>query len=100
MATRTCWAYLLSNSGRSVLYVGVTNDLARRLGEHRRGGGDTFATRYRTADLLWFEAFPSVDDAIAREKQIKRWHRAWKWNLIRETSPDLRDLAPELIHLR
>ena len=78
MTPRTYWTYLLSNTGRSVLYVGVTNDIALRVAEHRRGDGDTFATRYRTADLLWFEAFPDVNDAIAREKQIKRWRRAWK----------------------
>ncbi len=100
MHPRTYWVYLLSNARRSVLYVGVTNDLPRRLGEHRRSGDASFATQYRAADLLWFEAFSQIDDAIAREKQIKRWHREWKWNLVREANPELRDLTPELIHLR
>ena len=92
--------YILSNAGRTVLYIGVTNDLARRLEEHRRGAPGSFTTTYRTTDLLLFEPFGNVNDAIAREKQLKRWNREWKWNLIKETNPELRDLTDELIHLR
>ena len=100
MRPRSYYVYALSNERRTVLYVGVTNSLARRLAEHRASTADAFTTRYRTTDLVWFEAFPDVNDAIAREKQLKRWHRAWKWTLVREANPDLRDLSAELIHLR
>ena len=100
MHPRTYWTYLLSNAGRIVLYIGVTNNLARRLAEHRSQAGDGFAARYCATDLMRFEAFAGIDDAIAREKQIKRWHREWKWNLVKSDTPELRDLTPELIHLR
>ena len=87
--------YFLSNRARTVLYCGVTNDLARRLQEHRSGAAGGFTRRYRVHDLLWFEKFDDVQDAITREKQLKNWRRAWKWNLIRERNPGLRDLTQD-----
>ena len=98
--SRVYFVYMLSNERRTVLYTGVTNDLARRLREHRAGSADAFTTRYRTTDLVWFEPWPTIDDAIAREKKLKRWQRSWKWDLIRSGNPDLRDVTAELIHLR
>ncbi len=100
MSACTYHVYILSNAGRIVLYIGVTNDLARRLGERRAGMANAFTSRYRAKDLLWFEPFQYVNDAIAREKQLKRWHRDWKWNLVRGANPDLLDRTAELIHLR
>ena len=100
MSPRSYYVYALSNERRNVLYIGMTNDLSRRLGEHRTGTGDAFTTRYRTTDLIWFETFTDVNDAIAREKQLERWHREWKWNLIRSVNPELSDRSDELIHLR
>ena len=100
MRSRSYFVYILSNERRTVLYIGVTNDLARRLGEHRGGTDDTFASRYKAADLLWFEAFTDVNEAIAREKQLKAWRRSWKWDLVREANPELSDRSSELIHLR
>ena len=82
MPPRSYYVYLLSNEKRTVLYTGVTNDLARRLGQHRAGTPDAFTTRYRVTDVMWFEPFPRIEDAIAREKVLKRWQRAWKWDLI------------------
>ncbi|MEL6770880.1 MAG: GIY-YIG nuclease family protein [Bacteroidota bacterium] len=89
------YVYLLSNRARTVLYCGVTNDLARRLHEHRDDAVKGFTKRYRVHDLLWFEMFSNVRDAIAREKQLKNWRRVWKWNLIRERNPGLRDLTQD-----
>jgi putative endonuclease len=97
--SRRYWVYILSNRGRTVLYIGVTNDLVRRMEEHRSGRVEGFTKRYRVRDLLWFEAFGDVRAAIAREKQLKAWHREWKWNLVRETNPELSDLTPDLMHL-
>ena len=99
MGTRTYYVYMLSNARRNVLYIGVTNSLRHRLQQHREGLVAGFTKTYRTSDLLWYEAFDSINNAIAREKQLKNWHRDWKWNLIRTSNPDLLDLAPELIHL-
>ena len=100
MGAHTFYVYLLSNERRTVLYTGVTNDLARRLGEHRQGTADAFTTRYRTTDLVWFESHGSIVKAIAREKRIKRWKRFWKWDLVRTMNPELQELSGELIHLR
>ncbi len=96
MGPHTYFVYILSNARRTVLYIGVTNDLKRRLEEHRRGAGESFSNKYRTTDLLWCERFGFIHDAIAREKQLKNWHREWKWNLVRESNPEMRDLAEEV----
>ncbi len=87
------YVYILSNRRRTVLYIGMTNNLTRRIAEHRQGLVDGFTKRYRIRDLLWVETFGDVHDAITREKQLKNWHRDWKWNLIRQQNPDLVDLA-------
>ena len=99
MRGRTYHVYLLSNARRTVLYLGVTNDLARRLAEHRAGSVPGFTQRYRVRDLLWYEPHADVNDAIAREKQLKNWHRDWKRNLVRASNPELRDLSEDLLRL-
>ena len=93
---RTYHVYLVSNTKRTVLYCGITNNLRRRIAEHKAGTVPGFTATYRATDLLWCEAFSDVRDAIRREKQIKNWHRPWKWNLIRQANPDLMDLAASL----
>ena len=97
MAKHSYYVYILSNAHRTVLYIGMTDDLGRRPDEHRRGEGGEFSRKYRTIDLMWCEHFGYVHDAIAREKQLKNWHREWKWNLIRESNPDLLDLTEEAL---
>ena len=96
MPRRTYWVYLLTNRRHTTLYIGVTGDLPRRLHQHRSGRGSAFAARYNLTKLVHAEPFEDVHEAIAREKQLKRWHRGWKWNLIREHNPDLTDLAEGL----
>jgi len=95
-ATRQYYVYLLTNRPGGVLYCGVTNDLARRLMEHRTGGGTAFTTRYNLRRLVWFEAHDDVEQAILREKQIKGWRRAWKEKLIASGNVTWRDLGPEI----
>jgi putative endonuclease len=89
------WTYILASRPRGTLYVGVTNDLGRRLQEHRDGRGSAFVRRYRVHALVWAEASDAPADAIAREKQIKAWRRAWKIELVERANPDWRDLAGE-----
>ena len=67
----TGFVYILSNAGRSTLYIGVTSDLKRRITEHKEGSGSEFASRYNMKDLMFYEGFPRITDAIAREKQLK-----------------------------
>ena len=81
---------------RDTIYVGVTNDLVRRVHEHRTKAVPGFTTRYNLERLVHFEALETAADAIQREKTIKHWVRAWKVNLIEEHNPDWRDLFEEI----
>ena len=84
MVTRdhTYSVYILASEVRGTLYIGVTNDLQRRLSEHRTGKGGSFTRRYGVQRLVWYEQWQDVAMAIAREKAIKKWRRDWKINLI------------------
>ncbi len=86
------YTYLLSNATRTMLYVGVTSDLYTRIMQHKNGEGSLFTKKYHLKYLLYFEEFISINQAISREKQLKNWHKDWKWNLIRSLNPELRDL--------
>ena len=87
------FVYILSNKNRTTTYIGVTNDIERRIVEHKSGFGSKFASRYNLINLMHFEHFDTIVDAIDREKQLKNWHREWKWNLIKEENSNLEDLA-------
>lgn len=92
---KTGYVYIMSNKNRTTLYVGVTNDIERRVLEHKSGYGSAFTQRYKLHALLYYDDIPGMGNAIAREKQLKNWHREWKWNLIKEENPDLKDLAED-----
>lgn len=87
------YIYIISNYNRTVLYIGVTGNLEDRMLRHKVGEGSKFASRYKCEDLLYYEGFSDMTQAISREKQLKRWRREWKLNLIKEGNPDLKDLA-------
>jgi len=91
MQRQFCVYILSSESG--TLYVGVTNNLNRRIAEHKSGIGSVFTARYQAHRLVFYEMAPDARSAIAREKQIKSWRREKKLALIRETNPTWRDLA-------
>ncbi|MCF7833016.1 MAG: GIY-YIG nuclease family protein [Candidatus Marinimicrobia bacterium] len=91
----TFYVYILSNKMRTVLYIGVTNDLERRIFEHKTGHGSKFTNKYNVSDLMYYEEYPLIIDAIAREKQLKNWHRDWKWNLIKTKNKYLYDISRE-----
>ncbi len=93
---RSYFVYIASNRFRTVFYTGMTNNLQRRIVEHKGGTGSRFTTRYRVRDLVYFEEHRRVHDAIAREKEIKRWRREKKLALVRSQNPDLKDLAADL----
>ena len=78
---------------RTTLYIGITNDLERRIFEHKTGHGSKFCQKYNITDLMYYEEYPSVIDAVSREKQLKNWHREWKWNLIKSNNKHLNDLS-------
>ncbi|MDB5968879.1 MAG: Excinuclease subunit domain protein [Hydrocarboniphaga sp.] len=91
------YVYLLASDRNGTLYVGVTNDLIRRVWEHRNDVVEGFTKKYRVHHLVWFEQADDVTAAITREKQIKKWNRAWKLKLIEASNPDWADLYDELI---
>lgn len=91
------WTYILTNRPRGVLYIGVTANLPGRLWSHRNGKGSDFCKRYRLTRLVLAEWHDCIADAIAREKAMKAWNRAWKIQLIETSNPQWRDLG-ELIN--
>ena len=88
------YVYILTNWNNCVMYIGVTNNLERRLYEHRIGLNEGFSKKYRTHKLVYFEKTNDVSAAITREKQLKKWSRAKKAQLVTATNPDWKDLAP------
>jgi len=90
------FVYMLASAPQGTLYVGVTNDLTRRVSEHREGSVPGFTRKYGVKSLVWFEEFGDVHDAIAREKSLKRWRRDWKRSLIEAGNPHWIDLYPGL----
>jgi putative endonuclease len=88
--------YILASSRIGTLYIGVTSNLLARLYQHRNTDGPGFARRYGVMRLVRYEFHADMPTAIAREKQLKRWHREWKMNLIEQDNPDWLDLAPGL----
>ena len=97
--TGSYWVYILTNQRHTVLYIGITNGLERRLWQH--SGSEqikrsSFTYRYNLDKLIYFESYPDARQAIAREKQIKRWTRAKKEQLIAMVNPEWRDLGAKL----
>jgi putative endonuclease len=96
--TKRFYVYILSNTRRGVLYVGVTNDLSRRMFEHKSPLVPGFTKKYGVILLIYFEEYSSILEARAREASLKRWRRAWKIQLVESLNPDWRDLTAELAH--
>ena len=86
----------MTNKANKVLYTGVTNDLLRRAGEHKSKLFEGFTKKYNVSKLVYFEEFPSINDAIAAEKKVKGWLRSKKINLIESKNPEWKDLFPIL----
>ena len=87
------WVYILANWNHRVLYTGVTNDLTRRLYEHKSGLHEGFTKKYRVTNLVYFEQTSDVNAAIAREKQIKGWRREKKVAIVEQVNPEWNDLS-------
>ena len=87
--------YILTNRRRTTLYIGMTNNITRRLGQHRCGEMEGFTHRYHLNRLVWIEQFRNVNDAIACEKKLKGWHRSRKVALVEQTNPRWLDLSDD-----
>ncbi len=90
------YVYIMASQRNGTLYIGVTNDLVRRVYEHREGLADGFTKRHGAKSLVYFEVFDGVEQAIQREKTMKRWQRSWKLNQIERDNPTWRDLWEDI----
>lgn len=97
MLTRFYCVYILASQRNGTLYVGVTNDLVRRVGEHKEHAVPGFTKRYGVTRLVWFEQHNSIHEAIAREKRIKAWKRQWKIDHFKEINPHWDDMYPSIL---
>jgi len=90
------YTYILASRRRGTLYIGVTNDLVRRVYEHKTDVVDGFSKTYGVHDLVHFEVAETAEAAIRREKRLKKWTREWKIELVEKHNPDWRDLYPDV----
>ena len=90
------YVYIMTNRPSGTLYIGVTNDIARRVEEHRNGLVRGFTEKYKLHMLVYCEIYPGIKEAIAREKQIKEWHRSWKIRLIKTDNPEWKDILESI----
>ena len=94
---RDFFLYMLASGYYGTLYIGVTNDLLRRVQEHRKSALPGFTADYKVHRLVWYESYGYVYEALAREKQLKHWRRKWKIELIEQFNPQWDDLYPALV---
>jgi putative endonuclease len=91
------FVYILANRAHGVLYIGVTADIDQRAWQHRNGTGSKFCRKYGLDRLVLVEEYPTIEEAIAREKQLKKWQRAWKIELIEAANPEWQDLGVGMV---
>ncbi|TAN06451.1 MAG: GIY-YIG nuclease family protein [Rhodanobacteraceae bacterium] len=96
MSEKQSAVYILASDRNGTLYVGVTSNMVQRVWQHRNGVVEGFSKEYRTHKFVYFEQHVTMADAILREKQIKKWNRAWKLELIEKANPYWNDLYPEV----
>ena len=92
----SAFVYILASKKNGTLYVGVTNDLVRRVWEHKEGVADGFTKKHKIKRLVYFEQVDQIEMAITREKQVKSWKRLWRIRLIEKTNPNWNDLYDEI----
>ncbi|PKL75980.1 MAG: GIY-YIG nuclease [Candidatus Melainabacteria bacterium HGW-Melainabacteria-1] len=97
MQEKFFYVYLMASQANGTLYTGYTNDLIRRVWEHRNRLVPGFTSRYGVCRLVWYEQHVDVREALKREKQLKSWNRAWKISLIQAQNPEWEDLYPRLV---
>ncbi|KQI73743.1 hypothetical protein AN191_02445 [Loktanella sp. 5RATIMAR09] len=93
------YTYIAACQSNTAIYIGVTGDLLKRMSEHKSGSGGTHTAKYRIRKLVYFEVHDTLPEALAREKKLKRWRRAWKDALINEQNPKWSDLMMEVSFL-
>ncbi|MBO7432940.1 MAG: GIY-YIG nuclease family protein [Salinivirgaceae bacterium] len=98
ITNKTGYIYILTTENNKVMYIGVTSNLVKRVYEHKTHVYKGFTSKYNVTKLVYFEEFPEIEQAIFREKQLKKWHREWKNQLVESMNPKWKDLS-EMIGL-
>lgn len=93
--TKGGYVYILSSKQNGTLYIGVTSKLIQSVDQHKQHVVEGFSKKYRTDTLVWYEHHDTIESAILREKQIKKWKRLWKLRIIEDSNPDWRDLSED-----
>ncbi|MCE7887164.1 MAG: GIY-YIG nuclease family protein [Alphaproteobacteria bacterium PRO2] len=93
---KQCYVYILAKARNSTFYVGMTSDLQKRIWEHKNSVADGFTKKYDVKNLVYYEIFNDPENAILREKRLKKWNRTWKMRVIEEMNPDWKDLYEEI----
>jgi putative endonuclease len=96
MGSKDPYVYMMSDGYRGMIYIGVTSNLPLRVWQHKNHITGGFTTQFRLHKLVWYETFPSIIDAIHREKSLKGWNRKWKIHLIEKMNPYWKDLYPQI----
>ena len=96
-AEKTFWVYLLASAPNGTLYLGVTSNLVQRIWQHKNKVFEGFSAQYDIDKLVWYEQHHNAESAIAREKHIKKWNRAWKIELIQQANPEWQDLYERIL---
>ncbi len=89
------YVYIITNKRRTVLYIGSSSNIKQRMFDHKNGTYPGFSKKYNCCDLLYYEFFADISDAVKRERQMKSWKRAWKLELIQKENPYMIDLSNE-----
>jgi len=91
------YVYIITNKKEGTLYIGVTSNLVKRVYEHKQKFIDGFSKKYNLTNLVYYEQFDSIENAIKREKQLKNWKREWKLNIINQFNPTWKDLYSSIV---
>ncbi len=94
---KTYYIYIMASKRNGTLYIGVTNDIVKRVYEHKNNLIDGFTSKYSVHNLVYYEQFDNIESAIRREKQLKKWNRKWKLELIEKVNPSWKDLYEDLL---
>ena len=97
MINKSYWVYILSFQRNGTLYIEITNNLVKRIWEHKNKKVDGFTKKYEIHHLVYYEQYNNPESAITREKQIKKWNRLWKIRIIEEKNPEWKDLYQEIL---
>jgi putative endonuclease len=100
MGAKGGYIYIVTNHKRTVLYIGVTSNLYTRIYDHKNGLGSVFTKKYKCTDLLYYEFYPTIEEAINREKQLKKWKRIYKDELIKAFNPQMVDLFSQISEMQ